>query len=157
MDYSGIRFEAGEEVRVIRNIRNDGSFKHVDKGELLVQAGSLGIVRTYGYFLQDQVIFQVFFPEINEVVGIKDNELIQSHLEWVPCLFRSLDRAVLKVSLSMNQEIIAKKGDEVEVQRVYRDLDDGTIEYEIDIDGARFRLDSQVLGLPMISDAEMTL
>jgi nitrogen fixation protein NifZ len=148
MNQLGIRFEAGEEVRVVRNIRNDGSFKLVDKGELLVKAGSLGIVRTYGYFLQDQIIFQVYFPDINEVVGIRDTELIKSHLEWVPCLFRSMDMAALRVSLSMQQKIIASKGDLVEVYRVHRNLDDGTIEYEIKLKDLIFRLDSQVLELP---------
>ncbi len=153
MNEPGIRFEAGEEVRVVRNIRNDGSFQNVDKGELLIEAGEIGIVRTYGYFLQDQIIFQVFFPSINEVVGIRDNELIKSHLEWVPCLFRSLDRAMLNVSLSMDKEIIAKKGDIVEVYRVYRNLEDGSLEYEIDINDLIFRLDAKYLALPEMAEA----
>lgn len=44
------RFESGDAVRVVRNIRNDGSFQDRDKGDLLVEAGSVGIVRSYGYF-----------------------------------------------------------------------------------------------------------
>jgi nitrogen fixation protein NifZ len=148
MNGLGIRFDSGEEVRVVRNIRNDGSFKALEKGDLLIEAGELGVVRTYGYFLQDQIIFQVYFPRINQVVGIRDTELIKSNLEWIPCLFRSLDSAQLRVSLSMNKQIIASKGDMVEVYRVYRNLDDGTLEYEVYVGEHLFRLSSNVLALP---------
>lgn len=148
MNGIGVRFEAGESVRVVRNIRNDGSFKSVAKGERLVEAGEVGVVRTYGYFLQDQIIFQVYFPSINQVVGIRDAELIKSDLPWVPCLFRSLDCAELTISLSMNQQIIAQKGDIVEVYRVHRNLDDGTLEYEIILGDDRFRLSSRALTEP---------
>ncbi|MHA2936832.1 nitrogen fixation protein NifZ [Vibrio sp. RC27] len=148
MDGLGIRFEAGEEVRVVRNIRNDGSFKHVPKGELLIEAGEAGIVRTYGYFLQDQIIFQVYVPRLNEVVGVRDTELIKSDLEWIPCLFRSMDIAQLTVSLSMNKEVIAKKGDTVEVYRVHRDLADGALEYEVSVDDNLFRIGSRYLVVP---------
>lgn len=48
----------------------------------------------------------------------------------------------------MQQKIIASKGDLVEVYRVHRNLDDGTIEYEIKLKDLIFRLDSQVLELP---------
>lgn len=148
MNGLGIRFEAGEEVRVVRNIRNDGSFKEVVKGELLIEAGELGIIRTYGYFLQDQIIFQVYFPRINQVVGIRDTELIKSELEWVPCLFRSLDSAQLVVALSMNNEIIANKGDIVDIYRVHRNLEDGTLDYQVTVCDEIFRLNSKFLALP---------
>jgi nitrogen fixation protein NifZ len=153
MNGIGVRFEAGESVRVVRNIRNDGSFKSVAKGERLVAAGEVGVVRTYGYFLQDQIIFQVFFPSINQVVGIRDAELIKSDLTWVPCLFRSLDCAELTMSLSMNQQIIAKKGDIVDVYRVHRNLEDGTLEYEIILGDDRFRLSSHALTEPRMVES----
>ncbi|AEX24171.1 nitrogen fixation protein NifZ [Vibrio sp. EJY3] len=125
------RFESGDEVRVVRNIRNDGSFQDSDKGDLLVEAGSVGIVRSYGYFLQTQLIYQIFIAAENKVVGVRDSEVIDATLPWVPCLFRSLDKAKLTCSLVMFGEPLASKGDVIEVHRVYRNLDDGTVNYEV--------------------------
>ncbi len=143
-DINGIRFEAGTEVRLIRNVRNDGSFSEMDKGELLVEAGSIGVVRTYGYFLQTQIIYQVFFPEVNRVVGIRDTELIPSDVPWIPLLFNSLDKAKLTRTLAMDGEIIAKKGEVVEIQRSYRDLESGSLQYEVELCSLQFKLDSSV-------------
>ncbi|MDB1124151.1 nitrogen fixation protein NifZ [Vibrio algarum] len=67
MDCYAARFSAGDEVRVVRNIRNDGSFSGLDKGDLLVEQGEIGEVRSSGYFLQDQVVYQVFFLKATEL------------------------------------------------------------------------------------------
>ncbi|CAM3944502.1 NifZ domain protein [Vibrio aerogenes CECT 7868] len=138
------RFDAGEEVRVIRTVRNDGSFPGMEKGEVLIEAGCVGIVRTYGFFLQTQVIYQVFFPEVNQVIGIRDEELIAARLDWVPRYFHSLDKAKLTRTLAMNGEVLAEKGQIVEIQRAYRDLEDGTLKYEITLSDLRFQLDASV-------------
>ncbi|PMH44845.1 nitrogen fixation protein NifZ [Vibrio sp. 10N.286.49.B3] len=142
------RFFSGSDVRVVRNIRNDGSFKSSIKGDLLVPEGEVGIVKSYGYFLQDQVIYQIYFPNIDQVVGVRDTEVIASHLEWIPCLFRSLEMAQLTVSLKMRGEIVAEVGDLIEVKRVFRDLETGKIEYLIDLANERVWLDSKALTLP---------
>jgi nitrogen fixation protein NifZ len=139
-----VRFESDTEVRVIRNVRNDGSFIELNKGELLVEAGSVGIVRTYGYFLQTQIIYQVFFPDINRVVGIRDTELIPSDVPWIPREFNSLDKAKLTRTLAMDGEIIAEKGDIVEIQRSYRDLENGSLKYEVELCSLQFQLDASV-------------
>ena len=47
------RFEYGEEVRVIRNVRNDGTFPGTEIGELLIKRGSIGYVQNIGTFLQE--------------------------------------------------------------------------------------------------------
>ncbi|SHO56805.1 nitrogen fixation protein NifZ [Vibrio quintilis] len=138
------RFDAGEEVRVIRTVRNDGSFPGVDKGEILIEAGCIGIVRTYGFFLQTQIIYQVFFPDVNQVIGIRDEELISARLDWVPRHFHSLDKARLTRTLAMNGEVLAEKGQIVEIQRSYRDLEDGSLKYEIELCALRFQLDASV-------------
>lgn len=125
------RFEPGDEVRVVRNIRNDGSFQDLDKGELLVKAGSTGVVRSCGYFLQTQLIYQVYIVAENKVVGVRESEVIDAGLPWVPCLFRSLDKAKLTCSLVMFGKPLAAKGDIIQVHRAYRNLDDGTVNYEV--------------------------
>jgi nitrogen fixation protein NifZ len=148
MDVFNARFPSGSEVRVVRNVRNDGSFAGKEKGELLIGQGETGVVRSSGYFLQDQVIYEVFFPNQNRIIGVRDSEVIDAALEWVPCQFRSLDKACLTLALKMRGEIIAVKGDIVEVQRVYRDLDTGKLEYEISVAGHLIRLDSRALQEP---------
>nr|WP_321273876.1 nitrogen fixation protein NifZ [uncultured Vibrio sp.] len=136
------RFEPGTEVRVVRNIRNDGSFRDRNKGDLLVTAGSTGIVRSCGYFLQTQLIYQVFIEAENKVVGVRDNEVIDAALPWVPCLFRSLDKAKLTCSLVMFGKSLASKGDVIEVHRVYRNLEDGSVDYEVKFGDHIIRLDA---------------
>lgn len=49
-------YDYGENVRVLRNVRNDGTYPGVDVGKLLVRRGSVGDVRDVGTFLQDQII-----------------------------------------------------------------------------------------------------
>lgn len=139
------KFPVGSQVRLIRNVRNDGSFTELDKGELLVEQGSEGEVRSSGYYLQDQIVYQVFFPTRNVVVGIKETELIDAKLDWVPCLFRSLDKARLTLALKVKDTIIATKGDWVEIQRVFRDLDSGQLQYEIAVAGYNFKVDARVV------------
>ncbi|UYI49895.1 nitrogen fixation protein NifZ [Vibrio natriegens] len=136
------RFEPGKEVRVVRNIRNDGSFQDRDKGELLVTAGSTGIVRSCGYFLQTQLIYQVYIEAENKVVGVRDSEVIDATLPWVPCLFRSLDKAKLTCSLVMFGKPLASKGDVIEVHRAHRNLDDGSVNYEVKFGDHTIRLDA---------------
>lgn len=145
MDCYAARFSTGDQVRVVRNIRNDGSFSGLEKGDLLVEQGELGEVRSSGYFLQDQVIYQVFFLKSNRVVGVRETEVIDPTLAWVPCLFRSLDKARLTLALKVKQSIIAVKGDVVEVQRVYRDMDNGRLEYEISVANYLIKVDARVL------------
>lgn len=136
------RFEPGKEVRVVRNIRNDGSFRDRDKGDLLVTAGSTGIVRSCGYFLQTQLIYQVYIEAENKVVGVRDSEVIDATLPWVPCLFRSLDKAKLTCSLVMFGRPLASKGDVIEVYRAHRNLDDGSVNYEVKFGDHTIRLDN---------------
>ena len=145
MDCMNTRFTVGHEVRVVRNIRSDGSFAGKNKGELLVEQGETGIVQGIGYFLQDQVIYEVFFPKINRLVGLRNSEVIDAKLDWIPCLFRSLDKAKLTLALKMKETIIAVKGDIVEVQRVYRDLESGRLQYEIEVAEHLFKVDARVL------------
>ena len=55
------RFDYGDEVRVVRNVRNDGTYPGLDVGAFLVRRGSTGYVMNVGTFLQDHVIYSVHF------------------------------------------------------------------------------------------------
>ncbi len=73
------RFASDDEVRVIRNIRNDGTYPGQPTGALLVRRGSVGYVRHVGVFLQDQLIYTVHFLEAdNRIVGCREVELIRA-------------------------------------------------------------------------------
>lgn len=134
IDSEAHRFAAGSEVRVVRDVRNDGSFYGLEKGELLVEEGAVGMVRSFGWFLQEQIIYEVFFPHNGRQIGLRDVEVIDAALPWQPCRFRSLDMAQLALSLSIDGDVVAHKGARVQVQWPQRDLDSGSISYDILLD-----------------------
>ncbi len=63
-------FDYGDRVRVLRNLRNDGTYPGMDVGKLLVRRGSVGFVRDRGTFLQDQIIYSVHFRADDKLVGL---------------------------------------------------------------------------------------
>ena len=71
-------FDYGDAVRVIRNVRNDGTYPGTDTGQLLIRRGSVGYVRNMGVFLQDQIIYSVHFVDQGGItVGCREPELIR--------------------------------------------------------------------------------
>lgn len=140
-----IRFDMGQEVRLIRNVRNDGSFRDLEKGEVLISEGEIGEIRTYGYFLQTQIIYQVYFPTLNKVVGIRDAELISAECEWIPCEYYANDLAKLTIALAVHGERIANCGDVVEVHRSTRDLTTGELVYTVNIPPHQISLHARYL------------
>ena len=114
------KFEYGSQVRLIGNVRNDGSFPGSAKGELLMRRGELGYVRQAGVFLQDQVIYQVHFLEKNLVIGCKEQELIAGTEPWTANAFERGEKATLLISLAHQGEILAVAGSLVSVIQVER-------------------------------------
>ncbi|WP_339064332.1 nitrogen fixation protein NifZ [Tepidibacillus marianensis] len=55
-------------------MRNDGTFPGKNKGEILVYQGEKGVVIDHGYFLQDILIYTVYF-ESGVMVGCLEREL----------------------------------------------------------------------------------
>ena len=71
------RFACDDAVRVIRNLRNDGTYPGEDTGTVLVRRGSIGYVCELGVFLQDQIIYTVHFLDSGgRLVGCRETELI---------------------------------------------------------------------------------
>jgi len=85
-------YDYGDEVRVIRNVRNDGTYPGLDVGAFLVRRGSVGYVVNVGTFLQDQVIYSVHFLEEQKVVGCREEELIRADEPWRPSRFEFRDK-----------------------------------------------------------------
>ncbi len=69
------RFEIGERVASRSVIRNDGTYCGKDIGEVLVQRGDIGFVRSIGTFLQQFYIYAVEFPASGHQVGMRGKEL----------------------------------------------------------------------------------
>ena len=69
------RFSFGERVIARSVIRNDGTYNGKDIGEVLVQRGEVGFVRSIGTFLQQFYIYAVEFPASGHRVGMRAKEL----------------------------------------------------------------------------------
>lgn len=119
------KFEYGEAVRVIRNLRNDGTYPGEATGRLLVRRGSVGYVRDVGTFLQDQLIYSVDFIEQSRMVGCREQELQLESDTWIPTRFEFRDKVTPKIPLGIHGEIIAQPGDEGEIERVLRENSNG--------------------------------
>lgn len=118
-------FDYGHEVRVIRNIRNDGTYPGEKTGNLLVRRGSIGYVRSRGTFLQDQVIYEVHFMDAGKVIGCREEELIDAGEEWIPSRFEFREQVRSTKRLSANGEIRVEIGDTGQVLKVLRHHQDG--------------------------------
>lgn len=114
------RFDYGDAVRVIRNVRNDGTFPGEKTGNLLIRRGSVGYVRDIGTFLQDQIIYTVHFIDSDKVVGCREEELIGSDEPWVETRFESRERVRSAVPLGMKGEVVVPLGALGEVIKVLR-------------------------------------
>lgn len=128
------KFNIDQEVRVIRNLRNDGTFPGRERGELLVRRGAKGFVRDIGVFLQDQVIYTIHFLEYDFVVGCREQELIDVHDPWTPSRFESREKVAAKIPLAINGEVIVEAGDVGTIIKVDRDREEG-VAYEINFPG----------------------
>lgn len=121
------KYEYGEAVRVIRNLRNDGTFPGEDTGRLLVRRGSVGYVRDVGTFLQDQLIYSVDFIDEGRMVGCREQELQSTDDPWVPNRFEFREKVTPKVPLAIQGDVIASPGDEGEIEKVLRDYPGGPV------------------------------
>ena len=68
------RWDLGDSVRVVRNVRNDGTYPGAELGALLIRCGSTGTVIDVGTFLMDQIIYTVHFLEVDRIVGCREED-----------------------------------------------------------------------------------
>ena len=117
-------FTCDDTVRVVRNIRNDGTYPGQATGVLLVRRGSVGYVRHIGVFLQDQIIYTVhFFEGGNRVVGCRESELIAADAPWISNRFERGDRVTALRALAVGGKITVDAGAVGEVMAVLREPD----------------------------------
>jgi nitrogen fixation protein NifZ len=133
------RWDYGDAVRVLRNVRDDGTFPGADVGELLIQRGSVGHVIDFGTFLMDQVIYSVHFVDVDRVIGCREEELIGAEEPWVPSLFETRQRVVTRIALGKGDEVLVPMGGSGEILKVVRDAPGG-VAYHVHFDCLKGRL-----------------
>jgi len=119
------RFEYGDEVRLVRSVRNDGTYPGLDTGTLLVRRGSVGYVRDVGTFLQDQLIYSVDFIEEKCMVGCREQELQLASDPWIPNRFEFREKVTPTIPLGIKGEVVAEPGDTGEIEKVLREQEGG--------------------------------
>lgn len=112
------RWDLGECVRVIRNVRNDGTYCGAATGDLLVRRGSVGAVVDIGTFLQDQIIYSVHFIDDDRIVGCREEELADASEPWIPSLFESREWVRARRVLSLGSALRVQRGALGQVLRV---------------------------------------
>ncbi|HKI62725.1 MAG TPA: nitrogen fixation protein NifZ [Mariprofundaceae bacterium] len=148
------RFDYGDEVRVTRNVRNDGTYPGLETGQLLVRRGSTGHVRDVGSFLQDQIIYTVHFVEQDRVVGCREEELLAADELWVESLFEYRDRVIARVPLGISGEVIVAAGDSGEIEKVIRDAPGG-VAYEVRFPGRSLLVPESALDVDLENPNEL--
>lgn len=116
----GARWPVGTNVRVVRNVRNDGTYAGAATGELLIRRGSSGTVIELGTFLQDQIICSVHFLAADRIVGCREDELIAADDDWIESRFEAREKVRARRVLALGELRIAR-GELGEVLRVVRD------------------------------------
>jgi len=146
------RFEYGDEVRLIRNVRNDGTYPGLEIGDFLVKRGSVGYVQDVGTYLQDQLIYKVHFFDSNMMVGCREEELIAGDDPWNPSAFEFRDKVICNKSLAVNGEVLVEQGIQGEVLKVLRDLPGG-VQYHVRFPGRTLQVPESLLS-PLLKDEE---
>lgn len=118
-------FDIGDEVRVIRNVRNDGTFPGMDRGQLIMRRGTVGTVVDRGTFLQDQIIYTVHFLGDDRVVGCREEELIPAAEHWVPSKFEFREKVIALKAFAVGGEVVADVGTVGEILKILRNGPDG--------------------------------
>lgn len=114
------KWDFGDCVRVIRNVRNDGTFCGAATGDLLIRRGSVGAVVDIGTFLQDQIIYSVHFLGEDRIVGCREEELISADDAWIASVYEVRERVRARRILRLDGDLRIPRGSVGEVLRVTR-------------------------------------
>ena len=119
------KWQIEDSVRLIRNVRNDGTYPGLDPGAPLVRRGSIGYVVDVGSFLQDQIIYSVNFLDIDMIVGCREEELIGAEEPWTPSRFEFREKVRIVVELPVGSDAMIRQGSIGEIIKVVRDAPGG--------------------------------
>lgn len=136
-------YEFGDRVRVIRSLRNDGTFPGKARGALLVRKGSVGYVREWGTFLQDNLIYQVHFVEEDRIVGCREQELISGSAPWIDGAYQFGDWVSAALPLGIEGQPVVSEGQVGQIMDEIRDHQ--PMSYVVLFDGRLFRVPEAAL------------
>jgi nitrogen fixation protein NifZ len=140
------KYEQGESVRVIRTVRNDGTFPGRDVGNVLVRRGAVGFVRDVGTFLQDQLIYSVHFVDDNVMVGCREEELLAEDEAWTFNRYEFRDKVTPRIPLGIQGVVIADTEAVGEIEKVLRDVPEtGQVSYHVRFSGRTLQVPEEVL------------
>ncbi|MBZ7750561.1 nitrogen fixation protein NifZ [Klebsiella michiganensis] len=139
------KFTFSEEVRVVRAIRNDGTVAGFAPGALLARRGSTGFVRDWGVFLQDQIIYQIHFPESDRIIGCREQELIPITQPWLAGNLQYGDNVACQMALAVNGEVVVAVGQRGRIEAT--DRGETGDSYTVDFSGRWFRVPAQAITL----------
>lgn len=139
------KFTFSDEVRVVRAIRNDGTVAGYPPGALLARRGSTGFVRDWGVFLQDQIIYQIHFPDSDRVIGCREQELISIAHPWLAGNLQYGDTVTCLMALSVNGDVVVTAGQQGRIEAT----DQGELgdSYTVDFSGRWFMVPVQAIAL----------
>lgn len=137
-------YDFGDEVRVTRNVRNDGTYPGKEVGEFLLRRGSVGYVQNVGTYLQEYTIYSVHFVEQDILIGCKEEELIPASDPWTPSLYEFRDKVTTGKALAINGEVVVEPGLPGEILKVLRD-DGPAVQYHVRFPGRTLQVPESVL------------
>jgi nitrogen fixation protein NifZ len=126
------KFESGDKVRVIRNIRSDVNLNGLDRGELLIRRGSIGYVKSSGTLRFDETIYQVHFVDQGITLGCRNAEVCAADEPWDERQFERGDKVRVQLSLASDGEVVVAKGDIGTVMG--RESKEGPVTYRVSFD-----------------------
>lgn len=72
------KFFQGQKVKLLEDIKNDGTYPHLPVGALMIRKGAIGYIKGMGDFLQVIRVYEVHFLDataVVEVIGCREHEL----------------------------------------------------------------------------------
>ncbi len=73
------KFGVGQQVKLVKDIVNDGTYPHAPIGTLMMPTGAIGYIKSIGEFLQVIRVYEVHFLGVSdapvEIVGCREHEL----------------------------------------------------------------------------------
>jgi nitrogen fixation protein NifZ len=147
-------YQYGDRVRLVRNVRNDGTYPGIPTGTLLMRRGEVGHVLNVGTFLQDQLIYTVHFLASDRRIGCREEELVDAELPWMPSRFETREKVSAALALSVHGEVLVPRGTIGEIFKVIREFQRGQPFYHVQFPGRLLVVPENALNDAVETEAE---
>ncbi|AFL68311.1 nitrogen fixation protein NifZ [Sulfurospirillum barnesii] len=77
-DEERAKFFLGQKVKLLEDVKNDGTYPYLPVGSVMIEKGSQGYIRSIGDFLQVIRVYEVHFLDSRaevEIIGCREHEL----------------------------------------------------------------------------------